>query len=463
VKKNSYKTRKGISTLVGSIFFLVLMFAVFGAILTAFQLQTDLIGVQQQVSDIEVKKSQEKFSINPYYSGNLHVDVTNDGTNAIEVVDVWQVETGDDLEAKKYPVVSIDAFVPPGSTIDVMKNYLPAVAAAGGTYNVKVVTSLGNIVSKQFTYPTPPEPDDEEVIVERLLAKPSVLASFPNPLSQNGNKAIITLVVGNPTPLSMIVHRVSLQVVNPNNPNIFDSTASCSAIEPITPLSGTWKCKGEVIYWEDTMSSLSIPARSASVFSAKIHIASGAQDSPINSVATTTYSSLGQFGNTKSDTLSTISDTDNALPYIYQSSNSGGTDRLYIIPNVPDGTTQPYFFTIENLSATGSGSINEAGSFLLINIPKGFGAPTGFASTPAGSLTWVSTTQMSDGSYHIKVDISATDISPQGKRTFQFNTQAPIVSNTKLYTFYAYASGFADGATNDIIGPVSETLVQVIP
>jgi len=75
------RKRRGISTIVGSLIFLVLMVSGFSMLTLALDIQIDLVDVQRLVSDNEIKKNQEKFAIAASTDVNslLQVHVNNLG------------------------------------------------------------------------------------------------------------------------------------------------------------------------------------------------------------------------------------------------------------------------------------------------------------------------------------------------------------------------------------------------
>ena len=58
MKQSPLRTRKAISSIIGTFFFIVLMVAAFSAILTAMSFQTQLVEQQANISDINVRKIQ---------------------------------------------------------------------------------------------------------------------------------------------------------------------------------------------------------------------------------------------------------------------------------------------------------------------------------------------------------------------------------------------------------------------
>ncbi len=147
------KDRKGISSIVGGIFFLVLMTAGFTVYYVALDSQSQMLDTQQIIADSEVAKIQEKFvvaaSADPADSNRLSVQIVNTGNNPVEVADIWIINKTDASQpATRYNVDYRDSSIPVGYGGNVLTNtplYLdPEV------YDIKVVSSLGTIRTVEF-------------------------------------------------------------------------------------------------------------------------------------------------------------------------------------------------------------------------------------------------------------------------------------------------------------------------
>jgi len=82
--KNYLNRKRGISTIVGGIIFLVLLTAGFSTFFVAMDVQSDTINAQRTISNSIIEKTQEKFSIgvatddtNPWHE--LGIQVKNEG------------------------------------------------------------------------------------------------------------------------------------------------------------------------------------------------------------------------------------------------------------------------------------------------------------------------------------------------------------------------------------------------
>ena len=145
------QNRRGLSSVVGALFFTILMIAGFSVLSLALDAQTDIVTTQRIVSDIEIKKQQEQFGVSAYtYGGNLlNVTVSNQGQNPVEISSIWIVnKTLSDEPATRYAVTYDDAFVPSGFVSNVL--FHQALAMTPDTYDIKVISALGSIKTIEF-------------------------------------------------------------------------------------------------------------------------------------------------------------------------------------------------------------------------------------------------------------------------------------------------------------------------
>ena len=79
------------SSVVGALFFTVLMIAGFSVLSLALDAQTDIVTTQRIISDIEIKKQQEQFGILASTDGNdiLNISINNQGQNPVEISSIW--------------------------------------------------------------------------------------------------------------------------------------------------------------------------------------------------------------------------------------------------------------------------------------------------------------------------------------------------------------------------------------
>ena len=148
------KKKRAISTVVGTLIFLVLMLAALGIFVTWMQLQSNLLETQLEISKKSIGKLQEQFSISLSYdtsnNNRLSVNVTNDGSTYAEIIDMLIINKSlITKDATRYDISHSDAFVPSSSTIDVLNNqplYMDI-----GTYDIKIVSALGTMKTSELT------------------------------------------------------------------------------------------------------------------------------------------------------------------------------------------------------------------------------------------------------------------------------------------------------------------------
>ena len=146
--------KRGISSIVGGIFFLVLMVTGFTVYFLALDVQARMIDTQQVIGDLEVKKIKERFtmdaSIDPLDNNRLSIQVFNDGNYALEIADFWYVNKTDvDQPAFQTELDYADAHLPVGFSGNILENTAVNLVDAA-VYDIKVVSTLGTIATLEF-------------------------------------------------------------------------------------------------------------------------------------------------------------------------------------------------------------------------------------------------------------------------------------------------------------------------
>jgi cell division protein FtsL len=87
----SPRKRRGLSSVVGALLFVVLMVATFAVLGVALDSQTNIVDTGRDVANLDLKIQQEKFTANMYANSTdfLIVDINNDGQNAVEISTVF--------------------------------------------------------------------------------------------------------------------------------------------------------------------------------------------------------------------------------------------------------------------------------------------------------------------------------------------------------------------------------------
>ena len=140
--------RRGISTVIGSVFFLVLMTAGLSVSYLVIETQSDMIQAQQTIADSEIKKIQEKYFLSVSSDGTdsnrLAVYVKNQGTNPLHIESLWIVnKTQPTQPAQKFDVNYTDSVLAPGYGMDILQNN--PMYMSPGIYDIKTISTIGTI------------------------------------------------------------------------------------------------------------------------------------------------------------------------------------------------------------------------------------------------------------------------------------------------------------------------------
>jgi len=118
-------SRKGISSIVGGIFFLVLMTAGFTVYYVALDSQSQMLDTQKIIADSEIAKIQEDFVVaasSDPVDNRLTLQVANTGNNPIEIADIWIINKTDAGEpAERHDLNYADVSIPVGHTGNILE------------------------------------------------------------------------------------------------------------------------------------------------------------------------------------------------------------------------------------------------------------------------------------------------------------------------------------------------------
>jgi hypothetical protein len=146
------KSRRGISTVVGALLFTVLMIGAFSVLSLALDVQTDIVSTQRVVSDVEIKKQQERFTVavSTDATDSLIINVNNLGQNPVEISSIWIInKTQTDQPTKRFDIEYDDAFISSGFTSNILSSQILKIIP--DTYDIKVISSYGTIKTIEFT------------------------------------------------------------------------------------------------------------------------------------------------------------------------------------------------------------------------------------------------------------------------------------------------------------------------
>jgi archaellum component FlaF (FlaF/FlaG flagellin family) len=147
--------RRGLSSIVGALLFVVLMVATFAVLGVALDSQTEIVDTGRIVADTGLKKQQENFVINTIVqlpSDSLQVNVTNLGPNPTEIFTIVITNSSD--AANGYPTQTVEipsdtSFLPPYSDtpVDIVKtlNLKMKNSPSQELYQFKIISSLGTM------------------------------------------------------------------------------------------------------------------------------------------------------------------------------------------------------------------------------------------------------------------------------------------------------------------------------
>ncbi len=161
--KNYLGKRRGISTIVGGIIFVVLLTAGFSTFFVAMDVQSDTINAQRTVSDSIIEKTQEQFTIAAATDDStsfptLGLQVKNSGPNPVQISNIWIVNKSlPDQPAKSISINYSDAFIPSGYGLSILENQPLKMTDPTTTpgfpdlYDIKVVSTLGTIQQTELS------------------------------------------------------------------------------------------------------------------------------------------------------------------------------------------------------------------------------------------------------------------------------------------------------------------------
>ena len=151
-KRAGLHKRRAVSTIVGAAIFLVLFASASSTFFIAMDVQRDTINTQRIISDSIMEKSKEKFSIavstDESNNNKLGIQVKNQGTNPVEIGDVWIINNSGSFPAKKYLLDYKDSIIPPGYGSNILEN--TPLFMNTDDYDIKVVSTLGTIEKSEF-------------------------------------------------------------------------------------------------------------------------------------------------------------------------------------------------------------------------------------------------------------------------------------------------------------------------
>lgn len=161
MKPCNFKSRKAISTIVGTFFFVIVMVGAFTAFILMMQTNSEFLVTQLGTSQNEIQKIQGQFTITAAYDsaiGNrLCVSVKNSGSTPLEIADLFIVNKTNNV-VRQFDIDFRDAFVPVSSIRQILENQ-PITLTSGRIYDIKVVSTSGNVQTTELKVFSGSSPD----------------------------------------------------------------------------------------------------------------------------------------------------------------------------------------------------------------------------------------------------------------------------------------------------------------
>jgi len=580
--KSKLSKKRGISTVIGGIIFLVLLTAGFSSFFVAMDVQSDTFDAHQKISGLMLDKTKEEFTISASIDKNdnnrLGLQLKNLGSNPVFINNIWIINNSGNFPAEKHLIDYQDSVIPPGYGTDILEN--TPLFMKVDDYDIKVVSTLGTIkqvdlivgasnnmrveliaipphvkvgqnvtlimhvenigyttlldvvpfgdypnIAPPFTTPNPSaptpvdldpgegkfftweyettgsagsivtfdsyataqeedtgfifnsdvvvekieltKPDESEIIVltEDLLSRPGMFMIIPGPFGDASYRGLFGMNVVNPTDQTMKVNKIVISAIIPrssSNDKFFGS--SCSP-QNLFPGTGFWECpiENQLAWHKGTDPAVSIPPFSVAQFLTKVFpddLPGSSIDVESVIIHSNVFTTLGQFG--KAGYGSSF-DNNNAIVNAFLSEDYeefDNNDIFTTVSGITSGSPVTLYATLANYHPNNFYEIAEAE--FIINVPKGWGAPV---VTRSDGFSSVIVIPSADTSHQIVGTLDTlnpiTGNLGDEARTIQFDTVAPVVTNTQMYVMYILADGQTGNGYR--IGPLAEIVLQVTP
>jgi len=586
-KRAKLQKRRAISSVVGGAIFLVLFLSAISTFFVAMDVQRDTINTQRTISDSIMKKTQEQFSIavstDAAQNNLLGIQVKNQGTNPVEIQNIWIINNSGNYPAEKHLIYYSDSIIPPGYGSDILES-TPLHLTVADDYNIKVVSTLGTIKKAEYTvgtsnnlraellaippdvkvgqnvtltlhvenigntrllnvapvndsgklhpninpefttpHPTPPqsvnldpgegvfftweyetsgaansiiefnanvtateeitgfsftsntaysdielrEPEESEIIVltEDLLSRPGMFMIIPGPFGDASYRGLVGMNVVNPTDQIMKVNKIVISALIPRSSSNDKFFGPACLPENLYPGTGFWECpiENQLAWHKGTDPAISIPPFSVAQFLTKVFpddLPGSSIDVESVIIHSNVYTTLGQFG--KAGYGSSF-DNNNAIVNVFLSEDYelfGNSEIFSAVTGISSGSPITLNATLANYHPNSFYEIAEAE--FIINVPKGWGEPV---VTKSDGFSSVNVIPSADSSHQIVGTLDILDpitgnIGDEA-RTIEFDTVAPVVTNTQMYVMYILADGQTGNGYR--VGPLAEIVLQVTP
>ncbi|MEO9278066.1 MAG: hypothetical protein ABI340_09850 [Nitrososphaera sp.] len=231
IKINNLKNRKGISTVVGSVFFIIVFTTAAGYVVYSMN-QLDKFGetIISKSQDLR-NTQQEEFKITSVTKDNnkFNITIQNTGQIPINVTRLWiQNRTDPTWPISKY---TVNQMVSPGESLSKIGQNLPVTALATQAYDLTVATERGN---------------NDEVLVNSASVKPIYMQLYvlPDTIQPKYTTTLLFAVTNN------MSSNTALTNLSPNPPQITSYGATAALVSGPEPLQYKFLDSGDTAYFK---------------------------------------------------------------------------------------------------------------------------------------------------------------------------------------------------------------------
>jgi hypothetical protein len=381
--KNNIKNRRGLSSIIGGVFFLIIMVTGASYILYSMnQLDTfsqAIIAKNQQ----DRNKQQENFQITSVTLANnkFNITVQNTGMIPINITRLWaQNETDPTWPISKYTVNQI---VIPGQTLSKIGQTLPLSAKSTQAYGLTLVTDRGS---------------SEVALVNSANVKPLMMQLFvlPDTVPTGFDTTVLFAVTNNMT------NNGGLSNLQPNLSVSVPFGATATLVGP-TPQAYPFLAQGDTTFFK-WIYSISGNAGQKINFTAQLQNGylgnTVSKNVTINTVSGISNVKTVMVGGLSGNNVGLFPDTNQ---YYIRIGGDSGTSITYNIKSI----TMPIAGTFKNLYASqGSGSDSITFTLYKDGIPKTLSCQTS-AGSPCSDL--VRSVSVGAGNDTIAMGVKSTD------------------------------------------------------
>ena len=226
--------RRGLSTIVGAVFFVLVMGSTIGYVTYSMDVIDDLAYQVDVKQDTNLNRQNEEFKITGIrVDGNeFNLTVTNTGTLPINITNMWVKNMTDPLwNQTKY---KLNQLISPGQSVANIGQGTGLVALDSESYSLRLVTDRGNALNTQLLSAT---------------AQPLQMTLFTSPSSPNSKQNVTLLYsVKNNLTAGKIIQSITPQMDPPT------TTGAATAVlkSGPTPTSADSLAPGEMAFFEWT-------------------------------------------------------------------------------------------------------------------------------------------------------------------------------------------------------------------